>query len=108
MNCDWLYTLKFLPAVSNKILSLASSSKSPGRDDASSKTFDFVPSRIESRRRRTTKGRTTLPYSDCLKSPRRVSAIDQTSELNDLISLSFSLLLPNFHIFNLINIKEDK
>jgi hypothetical protein len=33
------------------------------------------------------KGRITFPYSDCLKSPLRVSAIDQTNALNDLISL---------------------
>lgn len=29
----------------------------------------------------TTKGRMTLPYSDCLKSPRRISAIDQAKLL---------------------------
>ena len=35
---------------------------------------------MQSRRRITTNGRMTLPYSDCLKSPRRISAIDQTKE----------------------------
>ena len=47
----------------------------------------LVSSRMQSSRRRTTKGGTTLPYSDCLKSPRRVSAIDQTNALRVLISL---------------------
>lgn len=35
---------------------------------------------MQSRRRITTNGRITLPYSDCLKSPRRISAIDQTND----------------------------
>src|SRR4051794_8053925 len=43
-------------------------------------TASFEGSRMQSRRRMTMNGRITFPYSDCLKSPRRISAMDQTNE----------------------------
>jgi len=58
-----------------------------GNGTAISRTAGLVASRMQSRRRSTTKGRITFPYSDCLKSPRRVSAMDQTNALRFLISL---------------------
>jgi len=43
----------------------------------------------QSSRRSTTNGRMTFPYSDCLKSPRRISAIDHTNPLRLLASLTW-------------------
>lgn len=62
--------------------------ESLGRDFALSRTAGFVGSRMQSRRRKTTNGRITLPYSDCLKSPLSNSAIDQTNDPKVLISLA--------------------
>lgn len=47
------------------------------RLSSSVRTAVLVGWRTQSRRRRTMKGKTTFPYSDCLYSPRRRSATDQ-------------------------------
>ena len=60
------------------IMSRVCSSIPLGKDLCAFRTASLLGSRMQSRRRSTTKGRITLPYSDCLKSPRSVSAICQT------------------------------
>jgi hypothetical protein len=72
---------------------LGCSSTPSGSPLAALRTLSFDFSRMQSSRRMTTKGRMTLPYSDCLKSPRRISAMLQTNDAGEgtfeLTCLSF-------------------
>ena len=71
------------PMALNRIMSRVASSTPSGKPFAASRTAVLEASSMQSSRRITTNGRTTLPYSDCLKSPRRISAIDHTNEARD-------------------------
>jgi hypothetical protein len=80
-----LAMLKWTPDLEKlkRIMSFVWSSTPLGRLLAATNTASFDVSRMQSRRRMTTNGKMTLPYSDCLKSPRSISAIDHTNDPRD-------------------------
>ena len=81
---------KFCPAAMFSIVSRIVWSMLSGKDACLASTSSLVVSSTQSRRRRTVKGRITRPYSDCLKLPRKMSAIDQ---MKLTLVLKFSKLL---------------